>query len=482
MPSKQKGANTQYCRIFQWVDAHDPEFAAAIRFLCLEGTLSPSSSRPGVTFLYPTDDAYRAEIIQKTYSGEGDDAEKMVQALIIPDSLQSAADFRSRPVGNILHTSYSVAKGDGAKVSLSGNTLEKAGDFKTLSRRKDVLAVWLMSGSERLSTEAGDYNPPKSAPRSKLGGGGAMYREGAGSVRSRVASDTEHAFDACMKRDRCKSENPYLGKVVGLLNFLKTTHPSVLTTVSPVLDYSPFITFYLLLEPYKTSGEYLISDDILNEWKGHAGYASAVDDYLGFFPVESSQSALARADSVRQKILGSGNLRKYPKAVTSPGVYPDAKKLWQDQFRYVMWLAMSEVLASPKYSSADFSGLIGSIRNNWPGNDYQSEAMLTALSESDVAPRTALFALTGLLKSTDFMYCPSSPQDAESKWGGADEPVLDQNDWRVYSADSAKVANLKATGGAMVHSAGISDQCLSELKSYVANNGQLPPDVASLAK
>ena len=36
MASKKKGQLTKYCRIFQWVQAKDPDFAGAIRDLCLE--------------------------------------------------------------------------------------------------------------------------------------------------------------------------------------------------------------------------------------------------------------------------------------------------------------------------------------------------------------------------------------------------------------------------------------------------------------
>ena len=84
--SKKRDHLTKVCRIFQWIEGKDERFASAIRNLCMEGALSPGHSSPGLTFLYPEDAAYRAEICDKAYSDDADSAVTMIKALIIPDA------------------------------------------------------------------------------------------------------------------------------------------------------------------------------------------------------------------------------------------------------------------------------------------------------------------------------------------------------------------------------------------------------------
>src|SRR5579863_7111629 len=76
MASKKKNHPTKVCRIWQWIEGHDEQFAGLIRNLCMEGALAPGFA--GVTFLYPEDKAYRDSIID----ADGDEAVKMVQSLI----------------------------------------------------------------------------------------------------------------------------------------------------------------------------------------------------------------------------------------------------------------------------------------------------------------------------------------------------------------------------------------------------------------
>ena len=107
MASKKKSL-ARHCRIFQWVEAQDPEFAAAIRDLCLEGTLAPGKKGNGVTFLYPNDPAYRGEIVALAYSDEADKAVRLVESLIVPDALHKASEFQARKVGSRLGVPFTV--------------------------------------------------------------------------------------------------------------------------------------------------------------------------------------------------------------------------------------------------------------------------------------------------------------------------------------------------------------------------------------
>jgi len=524
MSSKKKQQLSKHCRIFQWVEAQDPDFAGAIRDLCLEGALSPGGRVAGVTFLYPKDKAYRQEIIDKTYSDEADDAVKLVESLIVPDALISGADFNRRPVGSRLGVKYAVESADAGKVKLAnGVELTLADDFRPLSRRAGDIAVWIIAkGRLPLTGEA--YKAPAPDRKGKQGGARHGGDDGALTDRQLLATNVEGEFDRCMKQDRCRTHNPYLAKVVSLLNYLKAKYPANLLTVMPVLDYDPVVSFYLLLEPYKTRGEYLIPDTILfgdGAWNGADAYGNAVEEYKAVFRALPNQQTMSATDSqsgaptipkvfsdraavaaqidvVRQQIISTQNPRLAPKLVQdvyavltsqnsiqgmSP-ILPDStlravagsKKLWQDELRFTVHEALQTMRGMP-YSTDVFASIVRDLRNKWPGNDYSAEISLSNLDDlrTNVAPRPELLLLTKFVNSTDFLFMPVAPETVGGAWGS-----MDPTDWQVYNRNAVALGNLNRIQG-MVRPAGISPQALQELQIYAQTYGQLPPEVLSLA-
>ncbi len=512
MASKKKAQLTKHCRIYQWIEAQDPMLASAIHDLCLEGNLSPSHGR-GVTFLYPKEKALRDEIVEKAYSDDADEAQKLIESLIIPDALLTAADFNRRPVGNRLGVKIGVEAVEGSKVKLAGGAeLSPADDFHPLSKRAGDIAVWLLTKG-RVPTSGESYSAPVPARR----GPKAPTRGGNGgegpSERLLLARKVEAKFDRCMRLDRCASHNPYLAKVVSLLNYLKMAHPDVLTKVLPVIDYEPVITFYLLLEPYKTSGENLIPDGILfgeGGWNCAHAYGNAVEEYKAIFaslPQQASSvyafrdraAVMAQIDLVRQK-YGSLNPRSGPQFVQDcyaalasqnaiqglTPILPDStlaalaggKKLWQDEFRFIVHEALQTMRQMP-YTSDVLGSILRDICTCWPGNNYASEIRLANVADlrSNVAPRNELLLLGKFVNSTDFLYLPVAPEAVGEAWGDPNNPL----DWAVYNRNAAALANLNRISG-MVRAEGVSPQALQELTIYVkTHGGQLPPAVAALA-
>jgi hypothetical protein len=524
MATKKRGQLTKHCRIYQWVEAQDPDFAAAIRDLCLERALSPGAGG-GVTFLYPKDKAYRTEIIDKTYSDEADDAVKIVESLIIPDALLTGADFNKRPVGSRLGVKYPVEAAEGGKVKLaSGVELLVAEDFRPLARRMGDIAVWqVVKGRLPLTGEA--YKRPVPARRTAKGGGARGGNDGSGGLNDRqlLATTTEGAFDRCMRQDHCRTHNPYLAKVVSLLNYLKVKSPETLLAVMPVLDYDPVVTFYLLLEPYKTRGESLIPDSLIfgdGAWNGADAYGNAVEEYKAVFRAmpdqqtmsatdpQSSQPAVpycfrdrasvaAQIDVVRQQ-LGSLNPRQLPKMVqdvyavligqnTIQGmgpILPDStkaalagsKKLWQDELRFTVHEALQTMRSMP-YTTDVFASIVRDLRTAWPGDNYGAEIRLSNVEDlrTNVAPRNELLMLMKFVNSTDFLYIPAPPEIVGGVWGGASDPT----DWQLYNRNAVALANLGRIQG-MVRQAGISPQALQELQIYAQTYGRLPAEVTAL--
>ena len=511
MSSKKKQQLSKYCRIFQWVEAQDADFAQAIRDLCLEGALSPGGRSSGVTFLYPKEKVYRKEIIDATYA-DADEAEKLVQSLIVPDALVASADFNRRPNGSRLGVKYAVESADSSKVKLAGGVeLALAEDFHPMSRRAGDIAVWIVTKG-RLPLTGDAYKAPSGERKDKQGGarvarGGAV--DGTLNDRQVLAATVEGDFDRCMRADRCHTHNPYLGKVVSLLNFLKARAPETLATVLPLLDYDPVVCFYLLVEPYKSTGEFLIQDALLfgdGGWNGADAYGSAVKEFEAFFamkPAGDSQAyvfrdraaAAAQIDKVRQSIGSTQSGRQGPQlvqeayaafvsqnAVQGMGpILPDAtiralggaKKLWQDEFRFVVHAALEEMRAAP-YSTDTFASIVRDLRTRRQGNNYAAELELVDL-KSNVAPRDALLALMKFVNSTDFLYIPAPADSVGAAWGS-----MDPTDWEVYNRNAAALASLRRVSG-MVRSSGLSPQAMQELQIYAKTYGSLPPEVLALA-
>ena len=526
----KKGAPqlTKYCRIFQWVEAQDPAFAGALPDLCLEGLLSGGRGA-GVTFLYPKDKAYRQEVVDKTYSDEADEAVKIVESLIIPDALPAAADFGKRAaVGSRLGVRYAVEASDGDKVRLAGGVeLVPAEDFRTLARRAGDIAVWLVAkGRLPLAGEA--YQAPPPERRGKQGGARRGGADGAPALTGRqlLAAGVEGDFDRCMRQDRCRSHDPYLGKVVSLLNFLRARNPDMLLKVMPVLDFDPTVCFYLLLEPYKTRGEYLIDEEVIfgpGGWNGADIYSEdAAVEYRAFFAAIPAQQGMtatdgqtgapaipfvfrdhaavaAQVDITRQQVnaktprdmakvvqdayvtLATANTIQGMGPILPDSTHralPGSKKLWQDEVRFIVYEALQTMRSGP-YDTAVFAGIVRDLRFRWPGNDYGAELCLTnpADIQTSVGPRQELIMLTKFVNSTDFFYMPAAPSAVGGAWGS-----MDPTDWAVYNRSASAAANLGRVAG-MKRPDGISPQALLELQVYAQlHGGQLPPAVQAIGR
>ena len=522
MASKKKTMVKQ-CRIYQWIEKQDSDFAEAIRDLCLEGALSPGGRSVGVTFLYPKDKAYRQEIIEKAYSADADEAVKLVESLIIPAPLISGADFNRAPVGSRLGVAYAVESADNKQVKLAGGVeLALAEDFHPLARRAGDIAVWIVTkGRLPLAGEA--YKAPRPG-RSAKGGAARHGGAEAGMLGSRplLAAAVELEFDRCMLQGNGRAHNPYLAKVVSLLCWLRAKSADTYLKVLPVIDYDPVVTFYLLVEPYKTSGEPLIPGGLLfgdDGWNGAEMYDNAAADYEAVFSGLASQqgasasdaqgapavpyvfrdraAAAARVDAVRQR-LANQNPRQWPKLVQDayaalaaqnaiqgmgpilPDVtlraLPAAKKLWQDELRFTLHEALQSLRAAP-YATSTFASIVRDLRLRWPGNNYAAELAISNVADlqATVAPRLELLLLSKFVNSTDFLYLPAAPEAVGGAWGS-----MDPSDQEVYNRNAVALGTLRRVTG-MVRAAGVSPQALQELRMYVQAHGQLPPDVLSLA-
>jgi hypothetical protein len=502
---KKSGQPEKNCRIFQWLESESPDLAAAYQAVCGEGWLS--ARRSGVTFLYPEDEKLRTEIANLPYTN-GDEAERVLKSLIIPQVLHTAADFAANKqnIGSLLGVKLAVTGTTAKGVTLEGGVkLELAASFKPLKSKEALLAVWKITEG-RPPTSGEEFKATKKAAAATGGDGGAR------SARCALACKVERHFHECMVRDRCRAHNPYLAKVVSLLSFLKSQHPASFAAVQPMIDYDPAVTFYLLLEPYKTSGaDFVLSDDILfgaSGWHGAEVFGSAVTEYKEFFAAAGDAQALlysnragvaSAIDRVRRSVGTAGKLA-VPQAVRAAyqllasqnsvsgmapvlpaaalAALPGFKKLWQDEVRHLLHACFQRLYSMPDYAAGgagqrEYEQTVNLLRFTWPGNDYASESSLTNLEKikSLAVPDVEHTALVMFTFSSDFLYMPVPPGEV-----GAYTGPQKKFDLSVYNRNACALAALDRFS-AMVNPSGIDPATVAALRIYLAVHGALPADI-----
>lgn len=524
--SPKKRGSERGDQIYQYISARAPALGDAIRGLCMEGHLSPDATQPGVTFLLPADKSYIDEIAAAADSEDPEEAVRLISALIIPDALQSATDFKRRPVGSHAGVLYEVTGTTGSNSVTIGKDIKLVRDeaFRGPGGR---LAVWTVQ-SGRLPTAGKEYRRPKLARGDEAKAAERKAAAGAdvAAARARLARDTEAKFVARLaKGDRGGALGAYAELTAGLLEYLQARHPELFTALLPLVDYNPFITFYLLVEPYKTRGEHLIPDALLfgpDGWNavplaadpakyiagalgsiGAGGPANYSARDAGGAPVVpfvyrdrgavTRQVDQLRSGSELNKLTTPRQIRAAYDALAATNqiaglgpvlpdatrqMLPGAKKLWQDEMRFVLHSALTDVMgALSRNSAADFGRLVDLLRARQPGNDYEKELSIVNVErmKGNVAPTADFYLIVKFLFSTDFLYAAAPPAAVGGPRGDARDPT----DREVYNRNFDAAQALATVKGSPAE---ISPQTLAELQSWVRQHGGLPQAVLSMAK
>jgi hypothetical protein len=506
MPPKTK--LHKFCRIFLWIEAQDAQFAGAIRDLCMEGHLSPSPRLTGVTFLYPKEDL-RKKIVNLTYGDGEEDPEqaiKILESLILPVKGTTAGELESGPVGSRLGIAYRVTS-----ASQRGVTFEAAGEtfsakpsasFKPL--RRDNIAVWELTDGQPPLEGGESFSPPRPERGSGVKRGGAPS-----SFRAECARQVESRYRQAVVSGK-RDTNPYLGCVVSLLKHLEQNQPDKLTALKPLLDRNPVASFYLIVEPYKTSGSFMVEDDTLEAWGGGELYQDAVSEFKQFFeePAEGAAYATERYYSAvaeaRQDVLEKNpkqlvgavaekyqTLCRQNKVGDVDGVLPPAtlqllegdgtKKQWQDEMRHVIHDRFQKLHGSLLDTASDFDDVRSILQQN-PGNNYQKELLIVSASmlHKNVKPDTEHRAALSFIQSSDFLYAAQPEQLAHRATASAAEQT--GNPAEGYrNVEPTKAEYLESSGKGLKKSTYVDKQAAQQLMQAARSQGvTLPPEVQSL--
>ena len=326
-----------------------------------------------------------------------------------------------------------------------------------------------------------------------------------------IATKVEGEYGKAMLVNNTDMVDPYLGAITSFLLYLDLNHKNVLENIIPLMDINPMISFYIILQPYKTNPPYLVPRECIFDNSGTPlvnldsfGY-SAVDTYekfLSWQPDKNSAAAKAKVFNAQESIkdevaklceqlhaaMRSTNkpsavllvglvkdlyetLRKENKIGKLSSILPNTKifvpdqLLWVDEFRF--WA--NEFLIKLDKNPDKFTQMVCGIRQTFPGNNFTDELTVHNINNDQCGGPSLVveFAIGKFLKSKLFMHFGYTKDQVTT--GGVG-----------YASRNLEKLNKLKKSSRMSNVNGISSRSLNELRAYVKQNGKLPQAVTRL--
>ena len=439
-----------HCKIINYLSAEYPEHYQLFEGTCLVNSLSARKGRPGLTVILPTGATLKK--IQDLALSDDPDKENrgadMLNAMIFRGSYKTAADWNAaKIVPNSLFPSQKVgiksASGDEVTF-VSGAVAKLDPKFIDASHERNLAVYKLVSGEIPVTT-----TEPYGAEKSKGGKKGAYEDISAKSkeLRWKIAIYVENQYankHAARQTSGVNNICPYAEFTSSLVCHIAQADMGLFRNrVLPVLGCDK-MDFYFLLEPHATSGDYLISDAMIQEWwsrprlgagvcveckrlceqelnkttgaavySNRAGLQSAIHkirksltDKMDARPreavtnIESAYAPISTSNSI-------GNINDvYPADLASFYAAQPKLKMIQDELRYSANVAFAR------------------LESNWNASDYNE--LLNYIGESThvilngvklqfmIAPGDQARLIKGFLWSTAFMHIPMTESEANS--------------------------------------------------------------------
>lgn len=245
--------------------------------------------------------------------------------------------------------------------------------------------------------------------------------------------------------------NPYTPAVAGLLKTLETNNKADECKKAAILMTNcTFSLFYILVQPFKTRGEHLISDESIELWKGMEYYPQDICKYFCDFVAKhapgiynNSSDLLQQANGLRQKFTLVNSYKEQLDEMYGSFNY-DGKNLisvqekcYYDELKFKLCNIFCSIIRN---NSEDMLLLhLEFIENIFPCNDELSEAKFSDPSYKETLRRDELLAPVSIYKfvqSTDFLglfYKPDVVRSFENITSNAAEINLEQK--KVFNAE-----------------------------------------------
>ena len=500
--ASKKGAAV-HCRIFIWLEDTDPEFADAIKRLCLEGALNPGRFFEGITFLYPTEET-RSAIISGAHGNEAA-ARKTVETIrshIIPLYLPNATAFKQAAaderLGNLHRKTLPLGDTSAKEVNLGSARITPNKTFKQLvyGDRETNLSVWDVTEGE-VPQDGAEYTPPR-RPRNKKKGGAGFA---GGSTHG--GSSVDRAGLTASLMGRLSGDPHCFTKAMNGLLLTIQSDPELYSGVVPMLCASPIISWYILAEPHKAGGHMLpdslferhvdsdvgafaqaFSDTTFNTlgeetgakvFSDHAGLRNAVETvrsqiWLGY--KDDMNGLSGQIQDVYTQIMDTNSVAGFGPVLPlkTQQLLGDSasKKLWQDEFHCEMAALERE---------GDYEGMTQYALSH-PGDDYDGERCLTKSPAGSVEPASDHRAQCKFLTNIPCFLGFARPASAVVATGGdADRGDYDRPADYTPSEMYAVLGSSSVTGG------GTPDiRTVHELYHHLNAGMDLPPAFAKVVR
>lgn len=296
MSSKQK-----YCNLHLFVKKNNKDLYALIDDLCAERMFK---TKYPLTFLNPN-----KELIKKLEklidSGEQETALEKLKSLFI---------FGKHDVLNkelITYNKKEIIDSDISK-------MKKVSNFNQW-KDSDTISVFEYTGSDFPKEGNEEKKPPISKKFS-----------GTNEQNHRVKL-TNDLMDTYLNTQDAK---PVIYAVNSLLKFVKSNNSDVYEKIKLLVDPSPIITWYILVQPTKTSNKH-INDNIFGEW--HSMYETAnlkeTDELRELFTADNYDNKLLKDISIKRKSIKEVGLEDTIKEIND-AYNNNYLKMLEDELRF----------------------------------------------------------------------------------------------------------------------------------------------------
>jgi hypothetical protein len=434
----------KYCRIYNWIEDNDEEFADVMNQLCLDRVADTNKKHPSITFLMPKG-KLRNKIVDLAYSDNPEEAANMIISLVLPHGYSSVEDFEhastNKKVGNKLRYLFPEIKSSGKNSVNFGDKLEISLAKKFAPRDRSRIYIWQIDSGEPPNgynkyVEKQEYVLPDFSKRtftkkSTTGGDDdgmsetIMNADNDRRSRFEFARKIEEVVAAQMNKKSMDPLEMYRPFVTQLLDIIFQYHKNTSIKIRPLLDIDPVITFYLLVEPYKTTGDYIVCSDVFNSTLfnrvlgnvlGSTGidpnsyvkkYKSILDDYN----FESNTATVfTKPDKIidltnfiKNKLLAENDSTSLPAEIIKiynileerneividteqpmSNIFPKLlhdhyrvnhnKKLWQDEYRFIIHKCLKNIRSEfDLHRIPVYKDMLNMISKDLRGNNYSSE-------------------------------------------------------------------------------------------------------------
>jgi len=283
-----------YCRITDYLEVVDPDLYRLIKGVCADMALNSLRGKAGITFLMPLDKAFRQKLEKLAYSEKPADADKaqdMINACIIKDIFHEPSQWMAKKddIPNSLDPPQHVALESSTTTEIifkcgARATIDK--DFHVASR-KSKLAVWKLTSGEiplngplatlkHVHKAQQDENAERRKKRDNVTGGYDAPSIETQSERYKIALAVENEYALCqLKRAGSESRqcdsDIYASTVLSLVNYIvyhRKDLSLMYNSILPLIVYDK-MDFYILVEPHRAEGDYLLDDSLIHEWWIH---------------------------------------------------------------------------------------------------------------------------------------------------------------------------------------------------------------------